>query len=499
MTLAQSNNVRSAISPTRAEDFAGWYQEVVRSADLATMAHVRGCMVIRPWGYRIWELMQAELDRQIRARRHSNVYFPIFIPLSYIQSEADHVEGFAKEMAVVTHHRLENIDGVLQPAGPLEEPIVVRPTSETIFGKSMAEWIQSYRDLPMRLNQWCNVVRWEMRPRVFLRTTEFLWQEGHTAHESEASAMSDVMASHEMYQDFTHRYLCIPTIAGEKPESERFPGAERTFTIEAMMQDGRALQAGTSHYLGQNFARAADIKFLDRENQRQHVYTTSFGITTRLVGAVIMTHGDDDGLVLPPAVAPYQVVILPIRRDSGSEEVAAYTQEVANALTRSGRISADQILVEDSEHRVSDLRWGYIKKGAPIVIEIGARDVANRVVTYRMRLDHRNPRTSSFGEAADSIAAALDEVNDGLLAQATARLMDGIRTDISTLQEMKEFFQKDRGFVLAPWCGSPECEAALKPLAVSIRCIPESLEARGDVCVIDGRPRKFSALFGQSY
>jgi hypothetical protein len=314
---AQSAKAATAISPTRAEDFAGWYQEVVREAELATMAHVRGCMVIRPWGYRMWELMQAELDLQIRARRHANVYFPLFIPVSYLQAEAEHVEGFAKEMAVVTHHRLESVDGVLTPAGPLEEPVVVRPTSETIFGKSMAEWIQSYRDLPMRLNQWCNIVRWEMRPRVFLRTTEFLWQEGHTAHESEASAMADTLNAHEMYQTFAEDFLCIPTVPGEKSESERFPGAVKTFTIEAMMQDGRALQAGTSHYLGQNFARAVGIDFLDRDNRREHVYTTSFGISTRLIGAVIMTHGDDDGLVLPPKIAPAQVVIVPILRGVG--------------------------------------------------------------------------------------------------------------------------------------------------------------------------------------
>ena len=496
---AQSAQAAAAISPARAEDFPGWYQEVVREAELATMAHVRGCMVIRPWGYRMWELMQAELDAQIRARRHANVYFPLFIPVSYIQAEAEHVEGFAKEMAVVTHHRLEDVDGVLTPAGPLEEPVVVRPTSETIFGKSMAEWIQSYRDLPMRLNQWCNVVRWELRPRVFLRTTEFLWQEGHTAHETEASALADTLNAHEMYRTFAEDFLCLPTVPGEKPESERFPGAVKTFTIEAMMQDGRALQTGTSHYLGQNFARAADIRFLDRDNQRQHVYTTSFGISTRLIGAVIMTHGDDDGLVLPPQIAPAQVVIVPILRGEASDEILAYAEEVASELARPGGLAPDRVLVERSERRANDVRWSYIKKGAPVIIEVGQRDAASRTVTYRVRLDHRNVRSVPLAGATEAMTSALSEVHEGLLIQARTRLRDGIRSDLTNFAEMRKFFTGGRGLVLAPWCGDPECEAALKPLAVSVRCIPEHLEASGDVCIVDGRPRRFSALFGQSY
>jgi prolyl-tRNA synthetase len=497
--VAQSQSAGTAISPSRADDFAGWYQEVVRAAELATMAHVRGCMVIRPWGYRMWELMQAELDRQIRARRHSNVYFPLLIPVSYIQSEADHVEGFAKEMAVVTHHRLEDVQGVLTPAGPLEEPLVVRPTSETIFGRSMSEWIQSYRDLPMRLNQWCNIVRWEMRPRVFLRTTEFLWQEGHTAHESEAAAMADTLDAHEMYRTFAEDFLCLPTVPGEKSASERFPGALRTYTIEAMMQDGRALQAGTSHYLGQNFARAAGIEFVDRANERQYAHTTSFGISTRLIGAVIMTHGDDDGLVLPPAVAPSQVVIVPILRGEQTEPVLAYAHEVAAALTGPGGIQPDRVLVETSEQRATDLRWSYIKKGAPVIVEVGPRDLAGRTVSYRMRLDHRTLRTAGFDAVPGAIGGALREVHEGLLDQARTRLRDGIHTGITTLAQLAEFFRSQRGFVLGAWCGEPDCEAALKPLAVSIRCIPQHLEAPGSVCIVDGRPRRFSALFGQSY
>jgi prolyl-tRNA synthetase len=369
----------------------------------------------------------------------------------------------------------------------------------------MAEWIQSYRDLPMRLNQWCNVVRWELRPRVFLRTSEFLWQEGHTAHESAASALADTLNAHEMYRTFAEDFLCLPTVPGEKPESERFPGAVKTFTIEAMMQDGRALQTGTSHYLGQNFARAADIRFLDRDNQRQHVYTTSFGISTRLVGAVIMTHGDDDGLVLPPKIAPAQVVIVPILRGGASDEILAYAEEVASALARPGGpaplapLAPDRVLVDRTERRANDVRWSYIKKGAPVIIEVGPRDAASRTVAYRVRLDHRNVRSVPFAGAAQAIASALKEVHEGLLTQARTRLRDGIRSDITTLADLRKFFAESRGLVLAPWCGDPECEAALKPLAVSIRCIPEHLEASGDVCVVDGRPRRFSALFGQSY
>jgi prolyl-tRNA synthetase len=496
---AHSQSAGTAISPTRADDFAGWYQEVVRAAELATMAHVRGCMVIRPWGYRMWELMQAELDLQIRARRHSNVYFPLFIPLSYLQSEASHVEGFAKEMAVVTHHRLDSVNGVLVPAGPLEEPLVVRPTSETIFGRSMSEWIHSYRDLPMRLNQWCNVVRWEMRPRVFLRTTEFLWQEGHTAHDSEAAAMADALDAHEMYRTFAEDFLCIPTVPGEKSASERFPGAVSSYTIEAMMQDGRAVQAGTSHYLGQNFARAADIDFLDRKDERQHAHTTSFGISTRLIGAVIMTHGDDDGLVLPPAIAPSQVVIVPILRGESSGAVLAYAHQVAAALTGPDGINPDRVLVETSEQRATDLRWSYVKKGVPVIAEVGPRDLASRTVTYRVRLDHHALRTAGFDDLRAAMAAALREVHEGLLQQARIRLREGIHSDITTLGEMEQFFRSRRGFVLGAWCGEPDCEAALKPLAVSIRCIPQHLEAPGEACVVDGRPKRFSALFGQSY
>jgi len=311
--------------------------------------------------------------------------------------------------------------------------------------------------------------------------------------------MADVLDAHEMYRTFAEDFLCIPTVPGENSESERFPGAVKTFTIEAMMQDGRALQAGTSHYLGQNFARAADINFLDRDNQRQHVYTTSFGITTRLIGAVIMTHGDDDGLVLPPAIAPAQVVIVPILRGEASDDILAYAEEVASELARPGGLAPDRVLVDRGERRATDVRWSYIKKGAPVIIEVGQRDAASRTVAYRVRLDHRNVRSAPFAEASEAMTSALREVHEGLLTHARTRLRDGIRSDITSFADMQKFFEENRGLVLAPWCGDPECEAALKPLAVSIRCIPEHMEASGDVCIVDGRRRRFSALFGQSY
>src|SRR5512138_3595754 len=312
---------RTAITPTREENYAEWYQQVIRAADLAEPSPVRGSMVIKPWGYSLWENMQRALDDMFKASGHQNAYFPLFIPLSFFQKEAEHVEGFAKECAVVTHHRLEpDADGKLVPAGELEEPLVVRPTSETIIGDAMSRWIQSWRDLPLLLNQWANVVRWEMRTRMFLRTSEFLWQEGHTAHDTREDAMTETLRALEMYRAHAEEELAMPVIAGEKPENERFPGAEGTWSIEAMMQDGKALQAGTSHYLGTSFAEASNIRFQDREGGQQLCHTTSWGVSTRLIGGVIMTHGDDDGLRVPPAIAPQQVVILPMLRDNADDQ-----------------------------------------------------------------------------------------------------------------------------------------------------------------------------------
>jgi len=421
-----AKQAKSAITPTRAEDFAGWYQAVVSEADMAEMAHVRGCMVIKPWGFAIWELLRNQLDDEIRARGHENVYFPLFIPLSYLEKEAAHVEGFAKEMAVVTHHRLEARDGELVPTGELTEPIIVRPTSETIIGVSMAKWIQSYRDLPMLLNQWANVVRWEMRPRVFLRTTEFLWQEGHTAHATEADAMRETLDIHEMYRRFAEDVLAVPVIPGEKSPSERFPGADRSYTIEAMMQDGKALQAGTAHYLGQNFARAAGIEFLDETGATVHAYTTSWGVSTRMIGALIMTHGDDDGLRVPPGVAPDQVVIIPILRETEADEaVLAYARRLGAAIGGSARVRVDE-----TQHRSVEKKWKWIKRGAPIVVELGPKDADAGAVTVRTRLDIGSTETVPFDEFVTSVGARLESIQNEMLREARRRLDAGLRRDV---------------------------------------------------------------------
>src|SRR5882757_3955358 len=330
--MAQQNPAaaRTAITPRREDDFPEWYQQVIRAAELAEPSEVRGCMVIRPWGYGIWENMQRQLDAMFKATGHRNAYFPLFIPLSYFEREASHVEGFAKECAVVTHHRLElNADGKMVPASPLTEPLVIRPTSETIIGASYAKWVQSYRDLPILINQWANVVRWEMRPRLFLRTTEFLWQEGHTVHETEAEARAETQQMLEVYETFVRDHLAIPVFSGEKSESERFPGAVQTLAIEAMVQDRKAIQAGTSHFLGQNFARASGIQFQSRTGAREFGWTTSWGMTTRLIGTLIMMHGDDDGIILPPRIAPTQIVILPV---APKEETRAKVIEACDNL-----------------------------------------------------------------------------------------------------------------------------------------------------------------------
>src|ERR1700752_742939 len=357
-----------ALPVTRADNFAAWYQAVIGEAELAEESGVRGCMIIRPWGYGIWQRMQELLDRRIKETGHQNCYFPMFIPLSFIAKEAEHVEGFAKEMAVVTHHRLKSIDGKLQPdpEAKLEEPLVVRPTSETIIGDAFARWVKSHRDLPLLINQWANVVRWEMRPRLFLRTTEFLWQEGHTAHASEAEAIEETHKMLEVYRAFAEDVLAMPVIAGEKPENERFPGAMNTYSIEAMMQDGKALQAGTSHFLGTHFAEAQNIKFQDEAGALSFCNTTSWGVSTRLVGGVIMTHGDDDGLRLPPAIAPRQIVVVPMLRDKPEDaEVLTFAEALVRELGALAALGAPvRAFVDKKPVKAVDKRWDWVRRGA---------------------------------------------------------------------------------------------------------------------------------------
>jgi prolyl-tRNA synthetase len=499
------------ISPTRAEDFPAWFQAVVKEAEVAELAHVRGSMVIRPWGYAIWELMQAELDREIKKSGAENAYFPLFIPLSYFEAEAEHVEGFAKEMAVVTHHRLEadpEHPGKLRPGGELAEPLIVRPTSETIIGKSFAKWINSYRDLPLMVNQWANVVRWELRPRVLLRTTEFLWQEGHTAHATEAEARAETDLMLEVYRRFAESFLAMPVITGEKPEAERFPGAVATLSIEAMMQDGKALQAGTSHYLGQGFAESAEIQFLDREGNREYVHTSSWGVSTRLLGALIMSHGDDSGLRLPPTVAPQQVVVVPIVRDDDGGEVVEAAQRLAAELreTRCGaaalRASAD---VRDRD--APSKRWEWIRKGVPIVIEIGPRDLREGVVTVRRRdADGLAAEPLDRDAAATEVPRILEEMQRAYFERAATRLATCTATDVEDLASFAEWFDDaagegvSKGFVRAPWSEAPESAELLEDLKVTVRCIPfdQRLPA-ASACVLTGKPAVVEAVFAKAY
>ena len=374
---------KTAIPPTRVEDYPQWYQEVIKAADLAEISPVRGCMVIKPWGYALWENIQAELDVMFKATGHENAYFPLFIPMSYLEKEAEHVEGFAKECAVVTHHRLEpDPEGGLRPAGALEEPLIVRPTSETIIGAMYAKWVQSYRDLPILINQWANVVRWEMRTRMFLRTTEFLWQEGHTAHATKQEALDETRKMLDVYADFAENFMAMPVVKGEKTAGERFPGAVTTLSIEAMMQDRKALQSGTSHFLGQNFSKAQEIKFQDQQGQEVYAWTTSWGVSTRLVGALIMTHSDDDGLVLPPKLAPKQVVILPIHRnDEDQSKVRKYCDELKQSLEAESFAGRSiRVAIDDRDLRGGEKTWQHIKRGVPIRAEVGPRDVASESV-----------------------------------------------------------------------------------------------------------------------
>lgn len=497
-----------AISPLRSENFPEWYQQVIREADLAEHSSVRGCMIIKPWGYAIWELIQQELDRRFKATGHQNCYFPVLIPMSLIAAEAAHVEGFAKEMAVVTHHRLVRDGGMLRPDAPLEEPLVVRPTSEMIIGQAMARWVRSYRDLPMLLNQWGNVVRWEMRPRLFLRTCEFLWQEGHTAHETSEQASAQTVRMLEVYRQMVEDVMAMPVICGEKPESERFPGADRTLTIEAMMQDGKALQAGTSHFLGQNFARAVGIRFQDRSGQMRHCWTTSWGISTRLIGALIMTHGDDDGLRVPPMLAPHQIVIVPIIREPGQRqavlEVACrFATRIRRRRWRGGTIRCH---VDEREIAAQDKRWQWIKKGVPVLCEVGPRDLQQGTVAVAVRHDLDSGRRSwPFEELIRVAPKLLAEVHGALWRQALEYRRERTTTDLKTLNELREYFgeQEDsasgRGFARARWSGDLASERQLREFGVTVRCLPLEQGSGPGRCILTGMPAAYDAIFARAY
>ncbi|MBN2737959.1 MAG: proline--tRNA ligase [Spirochaetales bacterium] len=502
---------RTAIEPTRVDDYPEWYQQVVKAADLAENSPVRGCMVIKPWGYSIWENIQKHLDRMFKETGHRNAYFPLFIPKSFLEKEAEHVDGFAKECAVVTHHRLEQgPDGGLVPAGELSEPLVVRPTSETIIGAMFAKWVQSYRDLPLLINQWANVVRWEMRTRLFLRTAEFLWQEGHTAHASKEEAVEETMKMLDVYVDFAERFLAVPVIKGEKTASERFPGAVSTFCIEAMMQDKKALQAGTSHFLGQNFAKAQEIKFLGQDGMEEFAWTTSWGVSTRLIGALIMAHSDDNGLVLPPRIAPAHVVVLPIVHDEGTKaEVMEYCEKFVREL-RQLRYHGDPVVVEfdTRDMRGGEKSWSWIKKGAPVWVEIGPKDIANDAVfTARRDMERWGKQAYSRPEFLEKLPALLDEIQDNIFNKAKA-----FRSENTVVIDSKEEFYKyftpkntDKpeihgGFVMAHWNGDEKIEEQIKnDLNVTIRCIPLEGDKTPGKCIFTGEPSKQRVVFAKSY
>jgi prolyl-tRNA synthetase len=499
------------ISPTREEDFPAWFQSVVREAEVAELAHVRGSMVIRPWGYAIWELMQAELDREIKASGAQNAYFPLFIPLSYFEEEAEHVDGFAKEMAVVTHHRLEEDPAnpeKLRPGGELAEPLIVRPTSETIIGKSFAKWINSYRDLPLMVNQWANVVRWEMRPRVLLRTTEFLWQEGHTAHAGEEEARRETEQMLEVYRRFAESFLAMPVITGEKPEEERFPGAVMSLSIEAMMQDGKALQAGTSHYLGQSFAEAAEIDFLDKDGERQLVHTSSWGVSTRLLGALIMSHGDDVGLRLPPTVAPQQVVVIPVLRGKDDDAVRAEVEALAAELREQSFAGKPvRVLADFRDRDAPAKRWEWTRKGVPLVLEIGPRDLEKEAVAVRRRDDgDLGMKSVPRAEIGAGVGPMLEQMQAGYFGEAGERLASRTARDIESLDEFRQWFASEEedaaasGFVRAPWSEAAGSAAILEELKVSVRCIPFDQQLAPDsACVLTGEPAVVEAVFGKAY
>jgi prolyl-tRNA synthetase len=500
---------KTAISPTREEDYPEWYQQVIKAADLADLSPVRGCMVIRPWGWGIWENMQRGLDRRFKETGHENAYFPLFIPLSFLQKEAQHVEGFAKECAVVTHHRLEMKDGKLRPApsAELEEPLIVRPTSETIIGAMYAKWVQSYRDLPILINQWANVVRWEMRTRMFLRTTEFLWQEGHTAHATEAEACEETMKMLDVYADFAQSEMAMPVIKGEKTAGERFPGAVATYSIEAMMQDRKALQAGTSHFLGQNFSRAQEIKFQDQAGSEAYAWTTSWGVSTRLIGALLMTHSDDDGLVLPPRLAPKHVVILPIYRgDDDRAKVREYCERVKKELeARDFAGEKIRVQLDDRDLRGGEKSWQHVKRGVPLRAEIGPRDLEKDSV-FLARRDTGAKEAIGRQKLVETIADILTDMQN-MLYQRALKLREENTRPIDNLDEFKAYFTpKDAdkpeihgGFALCHWSEDPSVDELLKDLKVTIRCIPLDAKEESGRCIFTGKPSRRRVVFAKAY
>ncbi|NAY93044.1 proline--tRNA ligase [Muricauda sp. JGD-17] len=485
---------------SRSEDYSKWYNELVVKSDLAENSGVRGCMVIKPYGFAIWEKMQAQLDKMFKETGHENAYFPLFIPKSYLSKEASHVEGFAKECAVVTHYRLKSAeDGsgiVVDEDAKLEEELIVRPTSETIIWDTYRKWVQSYRDLPIMINQWANVVRWEMRTRLFLRTTEFLWQEGHTAHATRQEALEEAEQMMHVYAEFAEDYMGVPVIKGTKTESERFAGAEETYCIEALMQDGKALQAGTSHFLGQNFAKAFDVKFANKEGKQEYVWATSWGVSTRLMGALVMTHSDDNGLVLPPNLAPIQVVIVPIYK--GLEQLDKISEKV-EPLVKALRTKGISVKYDKRDTHKPGFKFNeYELKGVPVRIAVGQRDLENG--TYEVaRRDTLQKELVPAEEVLDKIKGLLEEIQENIYKKALDFRNDHI-TEVDSYDEFKRIIDEKGGFVSAHWDGTKETEDKIKEeTKATIRCIPLNVEKEAGKCMVTGKQSSQRVLFAKAY
>lgn len=490
----------TGITPTRAENYAEWYQQVVRAADLAENSPVRGCMIIKPSGYQLWETIQKKLDAAFKATGHVNAYFPLLIPVRFLQKEAKHVQGFAKECAVVTHSRLQaNEQGQLEPASPLEEPLIIRPTSETVIGEAFSRWIHSYRDLPLLINQWANVVRWEMRTRLFLRTSEFLWQEGHTAHATEEEAREETLRMLEVYRKIIEEDLAIPALVGEKTASERFPGAVATYTLEGMMQDRKALQLGTSHFLGQNFAKAMNIQFVNANGQTQYAWTTSWGLTTRLIGAMVMVHSDDDGLILPPHIANTHAVILPvIHEEAQRSTIERFCETLQRRLQAQASAYPLQIQCDRRDLRGGEKRWQAIKKGACCILEVGAREVEQLTVTVSWR-DALQKTTVSVDDFVGSFVDGLEQFQQRLATRAKTYRNQSMQ-HMKTADEFYQFFQSDGGFALAYWSEDLVEEEKLKEtLKITVRCLPQGYENERGTCLFTGKTNCPLAVFAKAY
>ncbi len=481
----------------RSEDYSKWYNDIVKKAGLAENSAVRGCMVIKPYGFAIWEKIQAQLDKMFKETGHVNAYFPLFIPKSFLSKEAQHVEGFAKECAVVTHHRLMNDPNgkgvVVDPTAKLEEELIVRPTSETIIWNTYRDWIKSYRDLPLLINQWANVVRWEMRTRLFMRTAEFLWQEGHTAHATKEEAIAETLTILDVYATFVEQYMGVPVVKGAKTANERFAGADETYTIEALMQDGKALQSGTSHFLGQNFAKAFDVKYLTPENKEEYVWATSWGVSTRLMGALIMAHSDDEGLVLPPKLAPIQVVIIPIPKPN--DDITA----VADKLMAELKAAGISVKYDDDTRKRPGFKFAeYEMKGVPVRIGIGKRDLEKGVVEVARR-DTKEKYSESLDTVATHVKELLDQIQDNIYKKAFD-FRQANTTSVDTMEDFKKVLEEKGGFISAHWDGTTETELKIKDLTkATIRCIPNDAVEEAGTCILTGKPSNKRVLFAKAY